>query len=111
MFVAVRGVRGNGHDYLLDAIRHGATGILVEAHAMNALPEQVRASIAQSGVTVIEVEDTRLALQQYARNILIRWHPTVIAVAGSVGKTSTKEAIAAVLSRRSRSCPAAGSQN
>lgn len=100
MFVAVRGVRGNGHDYLLDAIRRGATGLLVETRAMNGLAEQVQASIAQSGVTVVEVEDTRLALQHYASAILARWHPTVIAVAGSVGKTSTKEAIATVLSTR-----------
>jgi Alr-MurF fusion protein len=100
MFVAVRGVRGNGHDYLLDAIRRGATGLLVETRAINGLAEQVQASITQSGVTVVEVEDTRLALQHYASAILARWHPTVIAVAGSVGKTSTKEAIATVLSTR-----------
>jgi alanine racemase len=100
MFVAVRGVRGNGHDYLLDAIRRGATGLLVENRTMNELSEQVQASIAQSGITTIEVEDTRLALRHYASAILARWHPTVIAVAGSVGKTSTKEAIATVLSTR-----------
>ncbi len=100
MFVAVRGVRGNGHDYLLDAVRRGATGLLVETRGMNRLSEQVQTSIAQSGITVVEVEDTRLALQHYARTILARWHPTVIAVAGSVGKTSTKEAIATVLATR-----------
>ncbi len=100
MFVAVRGMRGNGHDYLLDAIRRGAMGLLVETRGMNELAEQVQVSLAQSGITIIEVEDTRLALQQYARAILARWHPTVIAVAGSVGKTSTKEAIATVLSTR-----------
>src|SRR5215469_7850014 len=75
MFVAVRGVRGNGHDYLLDAIRRGATGLLVETRTLNELPEQVQVSIAQSGVTTIEVEDTRLALQHYASAILARWHP------------------------------------
>jgi Alr-MurF fusion protein len=100
MFVAVRGARGNGHDYLLDAIRRGATGLLVETRGLNELAEQVQVSLAQSGITIIEVEDTRLALQHYARAILARWHPTVIAVAGSVGKTSTKEAIATVLSTR-----------
>src|SRR5262249_41037921 len=67
---------------------------------MNGLAEQVQASIAQFGVTIIEVEDTRLALQHYAKAILTRWHPTVIAVAGSVGKTSTKETIATVLATR-----------
>ena len=100
MFVAVRGVRGNGHDYLLDAVRRGATGLLVETRGINRLSEQVQTSIAQSGVTIVEVEDTRLALQHYAKAILARWHPTVIAVAGSVGKTSTKEAIATVLATR-----------
>jgi alanine racemase len=100
MFVAVRGVRGNGHDYLLDAIRRGATGLLVETRTVNELSEQVQLGLAQSGITIVEVEDTRLALRHYARAILARWQPTVIAVAGSVGKTSTKEAIATVLSTR-----------
>ena len=98
MFVAVRGERGNGHDYLLDALRRGATGLLVEARTFNALPEQTQFTIAQSAAALVIVQDTRLALQQYAAAILARWHPTVIAVSGSVGKTSTKEAIATVLS-------------
>src|SRR5215470_20297456 len=60
MFVAVRGVRGNGHDYLLDAIRRGATGLLVETRAINGLTTEVQTSLAQSSATVVEVEDTRL---------------------------------------------------
>ncbi len=100
MFVAVRGERGNGHDFLLDAVRRGATGLLVEARAFNALAEGTQGAIAQAGTTVVVVEDTRRALQQYASAILARWHPTVIAVAGSVGKTSSKEAIATVLASR-----------
>lgn len=100
MFVAVRGERGNGHDFLLDAIRKGATGLLIEKHALAHLSEQVQAQLASDDVTVVVVEDTRLALQQYARTILEIWHPTVIAVTGSVGKTSTKEAIASVLAQQ-----------
>jgi alanine racemase len=98
LFVAVRGERGNGHDYLLDALRRGATGLLVEARTFNALPERTQITVMQSAASLVVVEDTRLALQQYAAAILERWHPTVIAVSGSVGKTSTKEAIATVLS-------------
>jgi Alr-MurF fusion protein len=98
LFVAVRGGRNNGHDFLLDAIRKGATGLLVEARTYNNLAQLTLDTIAQSEVSVLVVEDTRLALQQYAGAILQLWHPMVIAVAGSVGKTSTKEAIATVLS-------------
>jgi Alr-MurF fusion protein len=98
LFVAVRGERGDGHDYLFDAIRRGASGLLVDSRYMNALSEEVQATLAEARVATITVEDTRIALQQYARFILDLWHPTVIAVTGSTGKTSTKEAIAAILS-------------
>lgn len=97
LFVAVRGEHGNGHDHLLDAIRRGASGILLASNALNMLSEHTRSTLEQSGVTTVAVEDTRLALQQYAHFILAKWHPTVIAVTGSTGKTTTKEAIAAVL--------------
>ena len=98
LFVAVRGERGNGHDYLLDAVRRGASGLLLEQHFLDALSEEVQATLLEAHIAIIAVEDTRLALQQYARYILDLWRPTVIAVTGSTGKTSTKEAIAAVLS-------------
>jgi alanine racemase len=98
MFVAVRGEHGDGHDFLLDAIERGAAGILAEAQAIAALAEETRSALVRSNVAVITVPDTRIALQQYARSILDRWHPVVIAVTGSVGKTSAKETIATVLS-------------
>ncbi|HLZ56147.1 MAG TPA: alanine racemase [Ktedonosporobacter sp.] len=100
IFVAVRGERGDGHDYVLDALHKGAAGMLLEAKKLNVLPEKTQATLAESGMAVVVVEDTRIALQHYARAILERWHPTVIAVSGSVGKTSTKEAIATVLSSK-----------
>ncbi len=97
MFVAVRGEQGDGHDYLLDAIQRGAAGLLVETHIMGSLPQETRTSLERAGVATIAVADTRIALQNYASFILRLWHPTIIAVTGSTGKTSTKEAIAAVL--------------
>jgi alanine racemase len=98
LFVAVRGERGDGHDYLLDAVHRGASGLMVEGRYLHALSAEMKAIFAETHVATIAVEDTRIALQQYARFILDLWHPTVIAVTGSTGKTSTKEAIAAVLS-------------
>ena len=100
LFVAVRGERSDGHDYLFEAVRGGAAGLLVESHFLNALSLEQQEWLEHADITLIVVEDTRLALQHYARFILAHWHPIVIAVTGSVGKTSTKEAIATVLSSR-----------
>ena len=100
LFVAVRGERSDGHDYLFEAVRGGAAGLLVEAHFLNALSTEQLEWLEHADITLIVVDDTRLALQHYARFILAHWQPTVIAVTGSVGKTSTKEAIATVLSSR-----------
>ncbi|MBV9708165.1 MAG: UDP-N-acetylmuramoyl-tripeptide--D-alanyl-D-alanine ligase, partial [Chloroflexi bacterium] len=100
LFVAVRGERSDGHDYLMDAVRQGAAGLLVEARVFNALAEQTQGALEYAGVATVVVEDTRTALQQYAHFIIAHWHPLVIAVTGSVGKTSTKEAIATVLSHK-----------
>lgn len=97
LFVAVRGEHGDGHDFLLDAVQRGAAGLLIDARVLDGLSQDTRLSLAQANIFVITVPDTRLALQQYARYILEQWHPTVIAVTGSAGKTSTKEAIADVL--------------
>src|SRR6266699_63771 len=79
LFVAVRGERGDGHDHLLDAVRRGASGLLVEEQNINALSEVVQATLIEARVATIVVEDTRLALQQYAQYILDLWRPTVIA--------------------------------
>lgn len=99
-FVAVRGVHGDGHDYVLDAIERGAGALLLERGRVE-LPEgsvgEIVARARQSGVAVLLVADTREALRRYAAYILAEWRPTVIAVTGSTGKTTTKEAIAEVL--------------
>ncbi|MGZ3673761.1 MAG: alanine racemase [Ktedonobacterales bacterium] len=98
-FVAVRGVHGDGHDYARDAIERGAGALLLERGRIE-MPGGAGEAIErarQSGVAVLLVADTREALRRYAAHILAEWRPTVIAVTGSTGKTTTKEAIAEVL--------------
>lgn len=97
MFVAVRGEHGDGHDFVREAVARGAGGVLLEARYMQHVSAEFTEELAQGGVAIVEVADTRLALQQYTQAILLRWHPVVVAVTGSTGKTSAKEAIAAVL--------------
>jgi alanine racemase len=100
-FVAVRGLNSDGHDYLQDAVERGASALLLEAARVESLEAKRPGwpdALAQRGVTVVVVPETRQALRQYAAHILRRWRPRVIAVAGSAGKTTAKEAIADVAS-------------
>jgi alanine racemase len=86
LFLAVKTERRDGHAFIVDALRAGCTGVLCE-----------RSPAERVAATVIVVPDVRLALQQWASALLQRYQPTVIAVTGSVGKTSTKRAIATLL--------------
>ena len=89
VFVALRGERFDGHDYLHDAVRDGAAAVVVSrAPKLNTLD-----------VPVLEVRDTLVALGALARYWRRAWGKTVIGVAGSNGKTSTKDLISAALSR------------
>ncbi len=106
-FVAVRGLHGDGHDYLGDAIERGAGAVLVERGRLSLLEtsgtsgaDGLLAHAARAGVAVLAVADTREALKRYAAYILRQWGPLVIAVTGATGKTTTKEAIADLLAAR-----------
>lgn len=99
LFVAVRGVHADGHDFAAEAIAQGATGVLLEATRVGGPASPLLADLAGTNAVIIVVPDVRLALRQYAAAVLRAWQPRVIAVAGSAGKTTTKEAIATILSQ------------
>lgn len=92
LFVALKGERHDGHDFLGDALSLGARGLLVRRPPASR-PE---------GVAVYVVGDTLQALQMMAAGRRRRFPVRVIGVTGSVGKTTTKEITASVLSRRYR---------
>jgi UDP-N-acetylmuramoyl-tripeptide--D-alanyl-D-alanine ligase len=88
VFLALKGERFDGHDYLTDAVRDGAAAVIVsKAPKLNAL-----------GVPVFEVRDTLVALGALARYWRRAWGKQLVGVAGSNGKTSTKDLIRAALS-------------
>lgn len=87
LFVALGGERFDGHDFLATAVARGAAAVVVSR------PERT----VGLGVPVLEVPDTLGALSALARYRRRAWGKPVIAVAGSNGKTSTKDLIAAAL--------------
>ena len=99
-FVAVRGVHGDGHDFLEDAVERGAGALLCARDRIeDGSPEMahLRQRAERAGVALLVVRDTREALRRYAASILRQWKPIVVAVTGATGKSTTKEAIAEVL--------------
>jgi len=90
LFVALKGERHDGHDFLGDAIGRGAAGVIV-SRTLDEIP---------SGVSAFHVTDTLIALQQLASYWRSKHDVRVVGVTGSVGKTTYKEVIAAVLAQR-----------
>lgn len=89
MFVAIKGERVDGHDFLENAYRAGANAALVTHH-----PDS-----APSDLPLVIVKDVVEALHKIATECCVQQkHATFIGVTGSVGKTSTKEMLAAALS-------------
>jgi alanine racemase len=100
LFIAVPGERRDGHDFIKEAVQQGAAGVVAEFERFQryeALDADAAEQMEQRGVALILVKESRRALLDYARGILRQWKPRVIAVTGSVAKTTTKEAIATIL--------------
>ena len=94
LFFAVRGDRLDGHDFVVPAIERGAVAAVVSRAQVATLPD------AALAVPLLIAEDTLIALQALATNVRRQWGKRLVAVTGSAGKTTTKEAIAAALSAK-----------
>jgi UDP-N-acetylmuramoyl-tripeptide--D-alanyl-D-alanine ligase len=77
----------DGHDFISDAVAHGATGVILH-NQETLLPDHVWAFL---------VDDTQHAIGELARAWRSRFDVRAIAIAGNVGKTTTKELTAAVV--------------
>jgi UDP-N-acetylmuramoyl-tripeptide--D-alanyl-D-alanine ligase len=86
LFVAIRGDRFDGHEFVAAALAAGAAGAVVTATP--ALPEAGKAGPAP---LLIQVADTTRALQDGAREVRRQAGAKVVAITGSAGKTTTKE--------------------
>lgn len=92
LFFAIVGAR-DGHDFVGDAVGRGAAGVVVQRPV---------ATTTAIDPVVVEVADTVRALQDLGRAVRRASRARVVAITGSAGKTTTKDAIAAVLSAKYR---------
>jgi UDP-N-acetylmuramoyl-tripeptide--D-alanyl-D-alanine ligase len=118
MFVAIPGERVDGHDFLEEAFKRGASFALIQKDVgtsfrtldlrgglrVDSLPDL-------SSPLCLRVDNTLSALQQIARFWRRKLDLRVIGITGSVGKSTTKELVAEVLSQRYRTLKSPGNMN
>lgn len=100
-FIPLKGENSDGHDYINSAFEKGAIGIFTSKE-IDAIPEKV----------IIKVDDTLVAMQNVAKKLRekIKNIP-LIAITGSVGKTTTKDMVYAVLNSKYRTLKTRGNFN
>jgi UDP-N-acetylmuramoyl-tripeptide--D-alanyl-D-alanine ligase len=109
LFIALAGEHTDGHRFLAAAAAAGAAALLVGREPDPAAGE---ATLDELGdVTVVLVPDPLRGLQAVAAAWRRRFEPLVVGVTGSIAKTSTKEAVAAVLARRFVTLRSEGNRN
>ncbi|MBM4140125.1 MAG: UDP-N-acetylmuramoyl-tripeptide--D-alanyl-D-alanine ligase [Nitrospira sp.] len=100
LFIAIKGKKFDGHDFLHEALQRGSGAIVSSPPA-----EPIK------GQTIIQVRDTLKALQDIAHYMRLKQDIPVIGITGSNGKTTTKELIAAILSTQYRVLKNTGNLN
>ena len=98
LYVALRGERLDGHEFIKDAIAKGAAGLLVDHEADYDLPSLV-------------VPDTLLGLQLLASEWRSRFFCPVVGITGSNGKTTVKEMVGAILQKAGQTLVTRGNYN
>ncbi|MEZ4591000.1 MAG: UDP-N-acetylmuramoyl-tripeptide--D-alanyl-D-alanine ligase [Chloroflexota bacterium] len=118
LFVAHKGEKVDGHDFVAAAFEQGAIAALVDRPISDAYPtidlrtaEPPAVPLSASTPVCLVVEDSIAALQASAKAWRARFPVEVIGITGSVGKTSTKELTHAVLSSRYRTFKSPGNRN
>ena len=102
LFFAVKGERLDGHDFVDQALQKGAIAVVVRQDQLARYSDKSR---------LMTVADTLIALQTLGSAVRRLWGKPLVGITGSTGKTTTKEAIAHVLSSRFRVLKSEGNFN
>ena len=92
LFIALKGNRFNGHNFVKDAIKNGAAAVVISKRYLNQF-DDVK-------VPIITVEDTKRALGDIAKFWRKKLQARIIGITGSSGKTTVKDMLAQMLSEK-----------
>jgi UDP-N-acetylmuramoyl-tripeptide--D-alanyl-D-alanine ligase len=101
LFVALKGAKFDGHDFLPMVAKAGCRFALVD-ESVQEIPKTI---------TPLYVKDTLAAIQTLAKELVRKVNPIVVGITGSIGKTTTKEFTATLLAEKYLTFFSAGNQN
>ena len=105
LFFALKGEKSDGHAFLSEAIAKGAHAAVVE-NSYRTLSRQI-----PSDFPLIFVDDSLAALQRAAKGAVQKISPRIVAVTGSLGKTTAKDFMTTLVSQRFRTLASPSNQN
>ena len=110
VYIAIKGERFDGHDFVEQAVEKGAAGLIVEREFPNILSRRSPSAKAD-GIPQLIVSNAWKALWEMAAGARSTWEGTVIGITGSVGKTTVKELAASVLEQKGTVAKTLGNWN
>ncbi len=102
-FIAVTGQQFDGHDFVEEALKKGASTVIFSENSVDLSHWRDR--------IFLQVEDPEVALQALARHVRKRWGKPLLAISGSTGKTTTREFITTLLSQKFKVVQSPGNLN
>ncbi len=92
LFIAIKGERFDGHNFVKDAVKNGASAVVINKRRLNHYNE--------IKVPIITVKDTKMALGEIAKIWRKKLNGKIIGITGSSGKTTVKDMLAELLSEK-----------
>ncbi len=112
LFAALPGERADGHDFIAPALAAGATAVLATEEGWKRRSAVLEPALARAGAAAVLVPDALEGLQKAARAWRLRFPSlTRVGITGSSGKTTTKECLGRILSRKFRTAVNPGNLN
>ena len=100
-FIPIVGTNNNAHDYIISCVQNGICGYFIEQNQKNKEEIMCKSININKDICIIEIKNSQDALYEIGKyNRKIHIDIPIIAVTGSVGKTSTREMIATILSKK-----------
>lgn len=92
LFIAIKGSRFDGHDFVKDAVRKGAVAVVINKKYLNRYED--------INIPIITVKDTRVALGKIAQLWRKKLNAKIVGITGSTGKTTVKDMLAEILNEK-----------